>query len=247
MWTWSSNTPLRIDFTGEQHLLFNLRKPIDMNCTNCGYIMDPTDLYCQNCGTKSRYGIETEGMDTKEQIKENTGSGQTEVPLHFNVSAVQAVPNSKRGAIPFSFGAALICFLLPFLDLTCGGTKIVSYPGLELVAGKDMPNGDMFGEGREESQVPSNIWAIIALGSCIVGFYVFITRQKGDLTTGKLAAIVGVTALIILQITIRNSSQLQAEGAEGVVTINFLLGYWGCILAIATAGILCHIVLQEKG
>ena len=154
--------------------------------------------------------------------------------------------SDKRRMIPFSFGAAIFCFLLPFLDLRCSEQKIATYSGLDLVMGKDLPSGDFFDEGGSESNVPPNIWALIALGASVVGLYVFMQKQKTSLTTGRISAIVGIASLLILQMTSRSNAN--REGMEqGVVTINFLIGYWVCILSLIAAAYLCHTILKEEG
>lgn len=152
--------------------------------------------------------------------------------------------SDKRKMIPISFGAAIFCFLLPFLDMKCGGQRIVSYTGLDMVVGKDLPGGGMFDESDAQSNVPPNIWAILALGASIIGLYVFVQKKDTSLTTGRLAGAAGVASLIIMQITVRGDLSSQDIGEE-TVTLNFLMGYWICFLALAAAAILCHLLLQE--
>jgi hypothetical protein len=153
--------------------------------------------------------------------------------------------SDKRKMIPISFGAAIFCFLLPFLDLKCGGQRIVAYTGLDMVVGKDLPGGGMFEESDAKSDVPPNIWAILALGASIAGLYVFIQRKETSLTTGRLAGVAGVASLIIMQVRVRGDLSSQDISGEAV-TLNFLLGYWLCFLALAAAALLCHLILQEQ-
>ena len=219
-----------------------------MKCANCGYIMDVSDTYCSICGTKANSPDSYSEMQSDKQLlsnEEENSPQQSHIPSPVK-TVVSSSQSSKRRIISFSYGAAMFFFLLPFLDLKCGGTPIVSYTGLDLVVGKDIPGGEMFGDVGEEREVPPNLWAIVALLASFVGLFVFVTRQNNELSTGKLVAIIGAISLIILQITIRNSSQLDSEDIQGAITINFLMGYWGCFLAFAVAGILCHLVLEER-
>ncbi len=219
-----------------------------MKCANCGYIMDVSDTYCGNCGTIASSPDSYSEMQSDKQLlnkKEEISPQQTHIPSPVE-AVVSSSQSSRRGIIPFSYGAAMFFFLLPFLDLKCGGTPIVSYTGLDLVVGKDIPGGEMFGDVGEEREVPPNLWAVITLVSCIGGLFVFVTRQENELSTGKILSIIGAISLIILQVTIRNSSRLDSEEMQGAITINFLMGYWGCFLAIVVAGILCHLVLEER-
>lgn len=218
-----------------------------MECLNCGTPIAASDAYCGNCGSKISATKSNEELDFGYEIQDTSEEYQKKHIVTENKPELQPLPSSKRKVIPFSFGAALFFFFLPFLDLKCGGAPIATLSGIDLVVGKDIEGGGMFDEGNKETQVPPNIWALVALSSCVLGLYVFLSNQKKQLSTGRIFAIIGISALIILQITIRNSNQLESNDIQGVITIDFLSGYWGCFLSILTAGILCHLVLEEIG
>ena len=51
----------------------------------------------------------------------------------------------ERAIRPTLAGIALICFLLPFLKITCAGQQIASVSGVDLVTGTKLEKPDMFG------------------------------------------------------------------------------------------------------
>jgi hypothetical protein len=52
----------------------------------------------------------------------------------------------ERAIRPTLAGIVLICFLLPFLKITCAGQSIASVSGVDLVMGKKLDASSMFGE-----------------------------------------------------------------------------------------------------
>ena len=149
----------------------------------------------------------------------------------------------NRSLIPSSFGLALFCFLLPFLDLKCGGQKVATYSGLDLVMGAKAPQ-DMMGSMQSASGGGSTqLFAILTFLSCVLGLLIFLSKSKEEYAIGKVSSIAGTICLLLLMLSANHSIQNESQGA---VTVTFLIGFWGCFIGVVAAGIMCYQASQIK-
>lgn len=150
----------------------------------------------------------------------------------------------NRSLIPSSFGLAIFCFLLPFLDLKCGGQKVATFSGVDLMLGAKASQSDMF-EGMPTSSGggSTQLFAILAFLTCALGLLTFLSKSKEEYTIGKGSSIAGTIFLLLLMMTTNQSIQNESRGA---VTVSFLIGFWGCFIAVVAAGIMCYQATQAK-
>lgn len=75
--------------------------------------------------------------------------------------------NSKGIRIaPFVLG--ILCFLLPFVEVSCSGQKLVSFTGLQLITGSELQN-PMGGQAQKYGSEP---FALITM-LCFIGGLIF--------------------------------------------------------------------------
>jgi len=171
----------------------------------------------------------------------NNASGQQtiniQVPSTDNIA-------SRRPLIPASFAIAIILFFFTFCDLKCGGQKIGSVTGINLVTGTELKDHDMF-TGREikGKEIPSSIWAIFAFGAAIIGLGAFLIKEKREAIIGTGAGLVGAGSLIILQFAIKNAID---EQAKGQVETDFQFPYWGALIALVVAGLISYLRMKKS-
>lgn len=150
---------------------------------------------------------------------------------------------SRRPLIPASFALAFILFFFTFCEFNCGGQKIGSVKGINLVTGSQMEEtSDMFGQRTQGEKVPPSIWAIIAFGCTIIGFAAFIIKAKKESAVGTVAGTIGVVSLIILQFVIKDSID---EKAQGQVQTEFKIAYWLALISLALASLLSYLGLRK--
>lgn len=167
----------------------------------------------------------------------NPGASQASPTLH-TPGPVNSATSDRRQFIPPAFGIAALCFFLTFCNLTCGGQKIASVTGINLITGTELKSPDMFGdEGGDVKDIDPNIWAIIAFGCALLGLVAFLRKFKDEDRIGTYAGIVGFVSLLILQFTIKNMINGQTEE---IVEAEFQMGYWLALLAFAAAAYLCY-------
>jgi len=145
---------------------------------------------------------------------------------------------SKRTIIPFSFALAIICFFLSFCVFSCGGHKIGSVTGINLVTGTEITNHDLItGHQTKGEKIPASMWAIIAFGAAIVGLVIYLIKEKREALIGTAAGAIGFLSLIFLQIVVNSSIQ---EKGQGQIETSFQFGYWLALLAFFVAGLVSY-------
>lgn len=171
--------------------------------------------------------------------QQNNTAGQTtinvQVPSASNIA-------SRRPVIPVSFALAIICFFFTFCDINCGGQKMGSLTGINLVTGTQMETPTMFGQKTKGQEVPASIWAIFAFGAAIIGLGAYLIKEKREALIGTGAGLVGAGSLIILQFGVKSAIEKESKGQ---VHADFQLAYWGALLALGVAGGISYLRMQQ--
>jgi len=173
---------------------------------------------------------------------QNQNRGQGQQTINIQVPSADNIA-SRRPLIPASFTFAIILFFFTFCDFKCGGQKIFSVTGINLVTGTELKDHDMF-TGRETKgkEIPASIWAIFAFGAAIVGLGAFLIKEKREALIGTGAGAIGFGSLLILQFVIKSTIDKEARGQ---LEADLQFPYWGALIAFAVAGIISYLRLQK--
>lgn len=152
---------------------------------------------------------------------------------------------SKRSFVPISLILGIGLFFFSFVDLKCtNGQKAASFTGIQLITGAELkapdvglPNNFYSGSveytDQQSQKVSSNIWAILALLSALVGLIFFIKNDPKENWIGFITCVVGTSSLELLRfnllITAKSLEQYQ-------MYIVFKPAYWLAIIAFIVAG-----------
>lgn len=129
------------------------------------------------------------------------------------------------------FGIIIICFFLPFMDISCNGQKIISFTGIQMVTGVTIKQPNVFGEGSERQKVDPEPLVIIAFSSAIVGLLLsFIKNRKSSLLPAISAAI-GTVALLMLKSKIDN----YVLEVGRVLEVRYVYSFWATLILLITA------------
>lgn len=171
--------------------------------------------------------------------QENSSGQQTfniQIPSADNIA-------SRRPLIPVSFAFAIILFFFSFCDFKCGGQKIGSVTGINLVTGTELKDRDLFsGKETKGEEIPASIWAILAFGAALVGLGAFLIKEKREALIGTGSGAVGFGSLLILQFVIKNT--VEKEG-NGQLEADFQFAYWASVLALGFAGFISYLRMQK--
>lgn len=173
--------------------------------------------------------------------QESNASGQQTIKVQ--VASTNNI-SSKRSLIPILFALVIVFFFFNFFTISCGGQKVGNIKGINLVTGTELKNHDMFsGEEIKGEEIPSSAWAVIAFGAAIVGLSAFLMKVNKEAIIGTGASVIGFSSLIILQIAIKNAME---EKTEGAIQVELEFAYWGALVAIGLAGIICYLRTQRN-
>jgi hypothetical protein len=144
----------------------------------------------------------------------------------------------------------LLCFLLPFVSVTCSGQRVVTAKGLDFVLGAEV----QVDEGLEEAfqdledfggealpaeaddRIDPNIFAIVAFGAAAIGLLLaLVLRDRRRARSAMIASGLVALSLIAFRIDVGGD----AEDGGGVVSVDYRIGYWGAIV-LALVALLAH-------
>src|SRR5664279_3122805 len=99
---------------------------------------------------------------------------------------------------PAGYLLALICFLLPFVEVSCNGQRVVSLPGLQLLAGPQVDGGGgMFAQPKQQVKPETSV--VIAFVAGIAGLVLSVLKQRRTDIIAGVCCMVAAGSLLALQ------------------------------------------------
>ncbi len=125
------------------------------------------------------------------------------------------------------YGAIIVCFLLPFITVSCTGQKVRTLTGLQLVTGTSVGRQNMFGEQRRQERVRPQPYAIAAFALAIAGFAASFLRRRT--IRPYLTAMSAGGALCLLLLKTKLDQDIINSG-QGLLQIDYDFGYWASFI-----------------
>ena len=126
---------------------------------------------------------------------------------------------------------ALICFLLPFVEVSCNGQKVVSLTGIQLLAGTQIGGASPFGAPAQRIRPETS--AILAfLGGIAALVLSLMNQRRTDIGAGA-CGILAAASLLALQQSITSGAPPQAMG---MIQVQYQAGYFASVLAFFVGG-----------
>jgi len=130
---------------------------------------------------------------------------------------------------------------MPFLDLSCSGQKIVTLNGIDLVTGTTLEEPGMSGQiDPDQSRVDPEGWAVLAFVAGIAGLVLSFARSA---ILPAICAAAGFLATLFLKLKIDNDI---ATEAEGIVQVEYKIGYWLVLLGFLGAAALNAFLSSQR-
>jgi len=148
-----------------------------------------------------------------------------------------------RKISPAIFGIALICFLLPWVNVSCQGQRVASFSGFQLVTGTTIEEPVMFGP-KKERKIKSEPFAILALLATIAGLGVGFL--KGKTGSSGTAVIGGVGIIMLLLLKSKLDNEIFKQG-QGLLQLDYMAGFYLTLLLFLLAiGVNIYSAMQSK-
>jgi hypothetical protein len=162
------------------------------------------------------------------------------------MSAILGCPKEStmlRKLPPAAYLLALICFLLPFVEVSCNGQKMVSLTGIQLLAGPQIGGGvGMFAQPKQQVKPETSV--VIAFVAGIAGLVLSLLRQRRTDIVGAVCGIIGGGSLLALQQSILSGAPPQALG---LIQIQYQPAYYlSVLLFFVGAGLLFYVAFARQ-
>jgi hypothetical protein len=113
---------------------------------------------------------------------------------------------------PAVFGIIIICFMLPWVNLSCQGQNAATFSGLQLVTGTTVQ--------QQNQEVKSEPLAVAVLVLTILGLALsFLKDKKSPIIPG----IIGVAAFILLLLL---KSKIDTDASNHSIQVQYAIGFW---------------------
>ena len=159
---------------------------------------------------------------------------------------------------PAAFALIVICFFLPFVNLTCSGQTIMSLTGIQLITGAEYKAQGMFNqEGMFDDQseqqtgmqtknqdIDAQPMAFFALLFAVVGLVLSFIKNRVMAIITIVASVLGAICLLLLKANIDSDASMQGQG---VIQIEYQFGYWFAFLLFIVGAVLGWFNSKESG
>ena len=121
------------------------------------------------------------------------------------------------------YAVALLCFLLPFIEVSCQHKPLVSLNGYQFAFGADVAQTNPVTGAAETRHLGAETTATIALALACLGLLTAFIKKPESNAIGAAAGVGAVIALLMLKA--KAESQIAQQG-QGIIEITFKEGYW---------------------
>jgi hypothetical protein len=132
---------------------------------------------------------------------------------------------------PALFGLVLFCFFLPFMDISCGGEKVVTLTGIQLVTGTSIEQEDAFGNTKRE-KIEREPLVIVVLLAAIAGLGLSFIKTGKSAIFPAISGGIGFCLLLIFKTKV--DQEVLKEG-EGFIRVGYVIGFWLMLLLLLSA------------
>lgn len=133
----------------------------------------------------------------------------------------------KNRILKIALIVALVCFLLPYVMVSCDGCEMGTYSGVELATGHSFDDGEV-----DDDDFNANAFVIIAFIMGVVALIIAFVRKSGGAPVAICSA-VAIIALIIFRITFISYYGLEED--KDYIEINLRWGFFATIICYITS------------
>lgn len=148
----------------------------------------------------------------------------------------------RRVISPALFGLIIICFFLPWVNVSCQNYKIANISGMQFVTGTSLEEPQMFKQQFGTQNIPQKptkqekikpqLYVILALICVITGLVLsFVKGKLGALTT-SIAGVVGFIFVILQKFKLENEL---VQKSQGLIKLDYLLGFYLTLILFLSA------------
>ena len=137
----------------------------------------------------------------------------------------------------------IFCFLLPFLNLSCGGQRVMSLTGLQIVMGTEYEQQSAFGGNSKTTKIKAEPLAILAFIVAIAGLLISLIKIKKISLISVILSSAGAVFLYLLKNKLDNDVITQGQG---MISIEYEFGYWFALLIFVGGAIIQGLIYNQE-
>ena len=138
------------------------------------------------------------------------------------------------------FVLSLLCFALPFVQVSCAGQKMATLSGFDLLTGTTITVTENTAPTRTQPSTP----AVLAFLLVIAGIVLGLIAKRGTAIASGICGIVGAVSLM----TLASAEMANAPpSANGLLTIDYQFGFYLTVLLMFGSGVLLLVLEFQRG
>jgi len=151
-------------------------------------------------------------------------------------------PNKKTMFTRGLLGAVLVFFLMPFMTLSCYGTKVITMSGVTMVVGDSIKSMDPLSGRRQVQKINPEPMAIVALAAAAVALG--LAFVGGAAARKATVGVAGACALSLLVLMLKVNADVSKQGKEMLV-VQWEIGFRLALLASLGAVVIHFLPAKE--
>lgn len=149
----------------------------------------------------------------------------------------------KAKVSPLIFAASILCFIFPFLSVSCGGQKVATFTGVQLAIGTTLEQPQTSGPTKNQKVDPDPLAALAGL-CAVIGIGLSFAGTRAAIAAAISG---GLGAISLLFMRLRLADQVLKQG-QGMLQVNSETGFsLALLLLIAGAAWNAFLFWQRKG
>lgn len=142
---------------------------------------------------------------------------------------------------PFVF--ILICFILPFVQVSCQQQRLMSFTGFQMAFGTEIQEPQMFGPPRTR-KVNGETLVLLSFLAALAGLVCSLVKNKAGGLASILSGSGGFLFLLIFKVRLDNEILRQSGG---MLNVEYAFGFIAaCLLFLAGAGLNGYVYYEER-
>lgn len=156
---------------------------------------------------------------------------------------INTTEKKKRQIRVAPFVITLICFILPFIQISCRGQKIVALTGLQLATGTEIDQKDPFSGQVQKKEIPreTTILLVLICAAAAIGLC-FVAGKAGKLYPA-IAGGIGFILMLVAKSRLDNDAIKEGQGG---LSIDYQIGFILVCIFLLVGAVLCGFQYQQE-
>lgn len=135
------------------------------------------------------------------------------------------------------FGLILLCFFLPFVNVTCNRMQVTSITGFQMLTGATV----------KQQKAEAEPLALLVFLSAIAGLGLSFFRGRTAKIADPTSATVGLILMLLLKFKIDSYALRAVKEGRGIIGVEYNIAFWVAVLLfVASAGLSGFVLFQDR-